>query len=58
MQAQESAELSDFEFEDDDMDEEEDEDEDEDGPVDIRSLVQGKAAKKDTEGPPAKKQKK
>lgn len=49
-QAQEAADMSDFEMEDD----EEDMSDDEDGPIDIRSLVQAK----DQDGPPAKKQKK
>lgn len=49
-QAQEAADMSDFEMEDD----EEDMSDDEDGPIDIRSLVQAK----DQDGPPTKKQKK
>lgn len=46
--------MSDFDMEDDDEDDVSD---DEDGPIDIRSLVQGKGSK-DTAEPPKKKQKK
>lgn len=46
--------MSDFDMEDDDEDEESD---DEDGPIDIRSLVQGKSKAKDAAEPPKKKQK-
>ncbi|KAL1302962.1 hypothetical protein AAFC00_003280 [Neodothiora populina] len=51
-QAQEAADMSDFDMEDDEDDE--DEDDDDDGPIDIRSLVQAKGG----DEPPNKRQKK
>lgn len=56
-QAQEMEEMSDVDFEEDDMDEDEDDDDEDGEPLDIRALVESKGKKRESCGPPAKKQK-